>query len=142
MRSKLWLGIGAFAIVQTGNVAVGDRGLEISAKPQAAKADWWGERGWQKGPCGPNQRWVVRNGKGECHDIRRDWNERGERNWNERGDRNERGHHNWHERGDWNERGERNWNRGNDHGRGERGRGNWERGERGNDNKWERGERG
>ncbi|MGE0660535.1 MAG: hypothetical protein AB7F36_11025 [Reyranellaceae bacterium] len=134
MRSKLWLGIGAFALVQTGNVAVGDRGLEISAKPQAAKADWWGERGWQKGPCGPNQRWVVRNGKGECHDIRRDWNERG--------DRNERGDHNWHGRGDWNERGERNWNRGNDHGRGERGRGNWERGERGNDNKWERGERG
>ncbi len=121
MRSKLWLGIGAFALVQTGNVAIGDKGLEVSATPQAAKADWWGERGWGKNPCGPNQRWVVRNGFGECHDVRRDWNERGDWNrWNERGGN------------DWNERGERNWNdRGRDHERGERGKGNWERGERG-----------
>lgn len=126
MRGKLWLGIGAFALVQSGNVVIDQhKGVQVTAAPATAEARSWNERGWRN-PCGPNQRWVVRNGFGECHDIPRYGNQRGvQKYW----DGNQRYNQRY-----WNERGERGrWNE-----RGERGRGQWQHGEKGE--RW--GERG
>lgn len=116
VSSKLWLGVGAFALMQTANVAVDGGTTRLSLAPPAAEAAQWGERG-ERGPywnnrnrasqCAPGQRWVVRNGWGECASVQRGWNERGNPQWNERG---QRGNPQWNERGErgqWNERGER-----------------------------------
>lgn len=116
-KSKIWLGVGAFALVQAVGVSMeaGRPTISVVAPAEAGTCGWSrNERGWYYDRnCESGERYNPRPGYSN--------NERGER-WNERGER-------WNERGErWNERGER-WNE-----QGQR----WEHGERGE--RW--GERG
>ena len=129
-KSKIWLGIGAFALVQAAGVSFEAGRPVVTVVQPAAAAD---------GTCG----WEIKNGRwtydgncerGERYNASRNYynNERGER-WEggERGDRWEYGEkgERWDDRGkggrgEYGERGERG-------GKGERGE-HGERGEKGN----------
>ena len=110
-RNKIWLGAGAFALVQAVGVTAQPGGPTVTLTQAAKAAD--GTCGWERSREG---RWVY---DANCENgermVRRGSNyyysDRGER-WNERGERyNERGGHRWNERGErWNERGQR-WER-------------------------------
>ena len=123
-KSKIWLGVGAFALVQAAGVSY-EAGRPILTVAQTAEAS--GICGWSKndrgrwyydGNCERGERYVPRPGYYQSNERGERWNERGER-WNERGER-------WNERGErWNER-DRRWEHGD---RWENGRDRW--GERG-----------
>ncbi len=137
-KSKIWLGIGAFALVQAAGVSMeaGRPSVTLASPAQAADGTCGWERSSKTGRwiyddnCERGERYVGRRPGNTSQGWHRAWDPRsGE--WyksgpSERGERWEKG-----ERGErWNERGER--------GRNERGRGQWEHGEKGE--RW--GERG
>ena len=117
-KTKIWLGVGAFAVVQAAGVTMQPGGPVLTLTQAAKAAD--GSCGWERSSEG---RWIYDNNceSGERF-INRSrsagryyyYNERGER-WNERGER-------WNDRRRYNEQGNR-----------------WENGERGYDRWGERG---
>jgi hypothetical protein len=116
-RTKIWLGVGAFAFAQVAGVSLNGGVPSLTIGQEAQAAD--GTCGWER--SSNTGRWEYDNSceRGERYNPNRP-NERGG-NW-QRGER-------WNERGErFNERGER-WNE-----QGQR----WEHGERGE--RW--GERG
>ena len=103
MKAKIWLGVGAFAIVQAAGISM-EAGRPSVTLTQPALADGRGENAcgrylyegeWRYRNCGRDNR----NQRGER------WNDRGER-WNERDNRWERGDR-WNNNGrdQWGERG-------------------------------------
>lgn len=105
MKTKIWLGVGAFALVQTAGVTMeaGRPSLTLTQTVQAAErgvCGWYKNEGrWKYDQCERGERYQGRpsnwnNERGER------WNERGER-WNERDNRWERGDRG-HNGRDWN----------------------------------------
>jgi len=113
-RNKIWLGVGAFALVQAGGVTMQPGGPTLTLTQAAQAAD--GTCGWERSREG---RWVYDN---NC--------ENGERYVNRSNNYNERGVYKGNQR--YNERGER-WNE-RDH--------RWERGDGWNNGRDRWGERG
>jgi len=106
-KAKIWLGVGAFALVQAAGVSM-EAGRPSITLTQPALADGRGENAcgryyyegeWRYRNCGRDNRGERWNQRSER------WNERGER-WNERDNRWERGDR-WHDNGRdrWGERG-------------------------------------
>lgn len=130
--NKIWLGIGAFALVQVAGVSMEQGRPSVTlASPAQAASD--GTCGWER--SSKTGRWIYDDDceRGERYNARRPGDQRWDRRydgWPRGYDHSKRPYNDgrW-ERG---ERGER-WNE-----RGERGRGQWEHGEKGE--RW--GERG
>ncbi len=107
-RSKIWLGVGAFVLVQTAGVSY-EAGHPVLTVVQPAEAGCgWSRndhgRWYYDSNCESGERYNPRPGSNQSGRNER-WNERGER-WNERDNRWERGDR-WNDNGRdrWGERG-------------------------------------
>lgn len=101
-RSKLWLGVGAFALMQAAGVSY-ESGRPVLTVAQPAEAA--GTCGWSRND---NGRWYYDSNceSGERYNSRPGYNQGRNERWNERGER-------WNDHDRRWERGER-WNNGND----------------------------
>lgn len=100
-KAKIWLGVGAFAIVQATGISL-QAGRPTVTLTQPALADGRGETA-----CGRyyyEGEWRYRNCGRDRQERGERWNERGER-WNERDNRWERGDRWNNGRDTWGERG-------------------------------------